>query len=133
MYVKKIAIQVLISSILLLNPIIIMGATKNISWLPLKNTDLQVSKNAIVKKKVLTKYPIKNPDIVIKINGMVCSFCAQGIQKQFNKHPAVKAVVVQLENISVYIKLKPFRLLPKKEIKRVIQEAGYEVGDIQYL
>ena len=74
---------------------------------------------------------IDQPSIVVSVKGMVCSFCAQGIQKTFQKQSAVRAVLFNLEDATVSIKLKRFRKLSDHKIRKIITDAGYDVGDIQ--
>ena len=38
---------------------------------------------------------------------MVCSFCAQGIEKKFNQHPSINTVNVNLEQSRVRLIVKP--------------------------
>ena len=42
----------------------------------------------------------------ITVNGMVCAFCAQGIEKRLSKMPATKAVFVDLKTKSLQWKPK---------------------------
>jgi copper chaperone CopZ len=45
--------------------------------------------------------------IELKVNGLVCGFCAQGIEKSFRKNAATADVVVSLEEKLVAIETKP--------------------------
>jgi len=69
--------------------------------------------------------------IVVKVNGLVCSFCAQGIKKSFLKLPAVKNVQVSLEKKKVTLELKDKATLSDNEIQSTIKAAGYVVVEIQ--
>ncbi|MGC6367470.1 MAG: heavy-metal-associated domain-containing protein [Candidatus Marinamargulisbacteria bacterium] len=70
-------------------------------------------------------------NIIVSIKGMVCSFCAQGIQKTFESHASVKAVAVDLAQRTVALKLKRFRKISDAEIQTVIEDAGYNIGEIK--
>ena len=70
-------------------------------------------------------------NIIVSIKGMVCSFCAQGIQKTFESHASVKAVAVDLTQRTVALKLKRFRKISDAEIQTVIEDAGYNIGEIK--
>ena len=50
---------------------------------------------------------IDQPSIVVSVKGW-CALCAQGIQKTFQKQSAVRAVLFNLEDATVSIKLKAF-------------------------
>jgi mercuric ion binding protein len=66
----------------------------------------------------------------VKVNGMVCSFCAQGIKKKFSAHEGVESVDVDLDKKNVKIVIKKDKKLPDDEIKTMIKESGYVVEKI---
>ena len=61
------------------------------------------------------------------VNGMVCGFCATGIEKTFRAQPEVKSVNVDLENKLVTIETKQRRTLDDTRIKKLLGNAGYSV------
>jgi mercuric ion binding protein len=61
------------------------------------------------------------------VNGMVCGFCATGIEKTFRAQPEVKAVDVDLENNLVTIQTKQGRTIDDSKIKKLLGDAGYSV------
>ena len=61
------------------------------------------------------------------VNGMVCAFCAQGIEKRLTKLEATKAVVVDLKNKTVAVEAKDGQALNQKVVAAEITEAGYDV------
>jgi copper chaperone CopZ len=61
------------------------------------------------------------------VNGMVCGFCATGIEKTFRAQPEVKSVNVDLENKLVTIETKQGRTLDDTRIKKLLANAGYSV------
>ena len=63
--------------------------------------------------------------ITVKVNGLVCSFCAQGIKKRFMSLPMIKTVQVSLGKKTVVIELKPDATLSDKTITDTVREAGY--------
>ena len=64
------------------------------------------------------------------VNGMVCAFCATGIEKTFRKQPEVESVKVDLKEKSVTIKTKPGETLSDAKIKEVVTYSGYTMGKI---
>lgn len=44
--------------------------------------------------------------VEMEVNGLVCAFCAQGIQKAIRKFPATQDVFVNLEHRIVAVQLK---------------------------
>jgi mercuric ion binding protein len=65
--------------------------------------------------------------IKAKVNGMVCGFCATGIEKTFRAQPEVKTVNVDLENKLVTIRTKQGQTLDDSRIKKLLGNAGYSV------
>lgn len=61
------------------------------------------------------------------VNGMVCAFCAQGIEKRLSKMPASEAVFVDLKRKVVVVEAKPGQALDRKAITAEIADAGYDV------
>ena len=61
------------------------------------------------------------------VNGMVCAFCAQGIEKRLSKMDATRAVFVDLKNKVVAVEAKPGKTLDQKAIAAEIADAGYDV------
>jgi copper chaperone CopZ len=64
------------------------------------------------------------------VNGMVCAFCATGIEKTFRKQPEVASVKVDLPSKMVTIKTKPGKTLSDAKIKEVVTYSGYTMGKI---
>ena len=71
-----------------------------------------------------------NVDIVIEVKGMVCSFCAQGIQKNLEKQQAVQSVTVNLTDKTVQLKLKKGAKISDEQLDRIIKHAGYNIARI---
>ncbi len=65
--------------------------------------------------------------IKAKVNGMVCGFCATGIEKTFRAQPEVKTVNVDLENKLVTIQTKQGQTLEDSRIKKLLGNAAYSV------
>ncbi len=65
-------------------------------------------------------------EIKVGVKGMVCAFCAQGIEKSFMKLPEVSKVEVSLEKKYVILKFKDGQSLPKEKIAEILKDAGYE-------
>ena len=65
------------------------------------------------------------------VNGMVCAFCAQGIEKRLTKLPATHAVFVDLKKKVVAVEAKEGQTLDSKTIAAEITESGYDVVKIE--
>lgn len=65
------------------------------------------------------------------VNGMVCAFCAQGIEKRLSKMDATKAVFVDLKQKTVAVEAKDGQTLDNKAITAEIVDAGYDVVKLE--
>ncbi len=63
---------------------------------------------------------------IVKVQGMVCAFCAQGIKKNFNKRSEVKDTVVDLDNMKVTIHFQKGKMLSEKIIQKIVTDAGFK-------
>jgi copper chaperone CopZ len=64
------------------------------------------------------------------VHGMVCAFCATGIEKTFRKQPEVNTIKVDLPKKLVTITTKPGKTLSDAKVKEVITYSGYTIGKI---
>jgi copper chaperone CopZ len=69
--------------------------------------------------------------IEMDVNGLVCAFCAQGIQKTLKAFPAAEAVYVSLENRIVAVQLKEGSDIDDATLRRAITDSGYTVVAIR--
>lgn len=70
-------------------------------------------------------------DIDVKVKGMVCSFCVQGIEKKFKGETSVDNVKVNLDESLVSIWLKENQSLNDERIESLVKDAGYNVAEIK--
>jgi copper chaperone CopZ len=68
--------------------------------------------------------------IEMTVNGLVCAFCAQGIEKKLKKFPATAEVVVSLEHRLVAVGLKEGQDIPDADLRKALTDAGYTVKSI---
>lgn len=68
--------------------------------------------------------------IELTVNGLVCGFCAQGIEKTLRKNAATDDVFVSLENRLVAITTKPDADIADDVLRKALRDAGYDVKAI---
>ena len=68
----------------------------------------------------------------IEVNGMVCAFCAQGIEKSLNNIATTKDVYVNLDEGFVILESQSEGVAEDK-IKKIIVDAGYDVTQISLI
>ena len=69
--------------------------------------------------------------IKANVNGMVCAFCAQGIEKKIRALSQTKDVYVNLKQRIVAVELKDGQTLSNDTVKDLIKDAGYDVTSIE--
>jgi cation transport ATPase len=65
------------------------------------------------------------------VNGMVCAFCAQGIEKRLTKMSETGPLYINLAQKVVAVQPKPGKSIDVAKVKAEIIEAGYEVTSAQ--
>lgn len=69
--------------------------------------------------------------IEMNVDGLVCAFCAQGIEKKLRKEPACDDVVVSLEHQLVAVALKPGQDIGDDALRELLTEAGYTLRGVK--
>ena len=69
--------------------------------------------------------------IKANVNGMVCAFCAQGIEKKMRALSQTKDVYVNLKQRLVAVEVKDGQTLSNDTVKDIVKNAGYEVTSIE--
>lgn len=68
--------------------------------------------------------------IEMTVNGLVCGFCAQGIEKTMRKNPATDDVFVSLEHRLVAVATKPDADITDATLREALRDSGYDVVEI---
>lgn len=66
--------------------------------------------------------------LTVGVKGMVCAFCATGIEKSFMAQPEVESIVVSLEKKFLKLTFKPGKSLSNEKIGGILKDAGYEAN-----
>jgi len=87
--------------------------------------------NLIIAIVFMSVSQVSLASMKVTVNGMVCSFCAQGIEKSISKMDETKAVFVDLKNKVVVVEAKEGKTLNEKLISQEIKDSGYDVVKIE--
>jgi len=68
--------------------------------------------------------------IEMTVHGLVCGFCATGVEKTLRKNPATQDVVISLEHRLVAVTTRPGTDIPDATLRQALQDAGYDVKAI---
>jgi len=73
---------------------------------------------------------IQADTIEMKVYGLVCGFCAQGIDKTLRRNPATADVLVSLEHKLVAVSTREGQDIPDAELTKALTDSGYDVKGI---
>lgn len=92
---------------------------------------MNFSKIAAMVLGLLLSITVSARTIEMEVNGLVCAFCAQGIEKTLKAFPATEAVLVSLEHRLVAVALKDGTDIDDVQLRKALTEAGYTVVGIR--
>ncbi len=71
-----------------------------------------------------------NNTLRVTVDGLVCSFCAQGIDKSLRRLPATEDVYVSLQKRLVAVALRDGQNIDDALLTKTLKDAGYTVRAI---
>lgn len=69
-------------------------------------------------------------NVTVKVNGLVCDFCARSIEAMMKKRDDVSGVHVDLDKGEVHLGLTAGAKLDDATLRKLITDSGYAVTDI---
>lgn len=88
-------------------------------------------KKIVFLTMLLGVFNVNAKEIKVTINGMVCSMCAQGIQKKFSGQESIKELNVDMDQKLVNIETHEGKDISDSTITDLVKEAGYNVAKIE--
>jgi copper chaperone CopZ len=80
----------------------------------------------------LNAAPNIDPDVEIRIKGLVCPSCAVGLKNIFKKNSYVKGLKIDTKKGILSLEYWGIEIHPSK-IKTMVEKSGYEVSSIKWL
>lgn len=68
--------------------------------------------------------------VTVKVNGLVCDFCARSIEAVMKRRADVASVHVDLDRGEVHLRLRPDAVLTDPQLTKLIVDSGYAVASI---
>ena len=68
--------------------------------------------------------------IIAKVNGMVCDFCARAVTKVFGKEDAVESVDVDLDAGEIRVALKNGATISDERVGELVKKSGYDLVSV---
>jgi mercuric ion binding protein len=89
------------------------------------------AKAAATSSKASAKTPaVQAKTIVADVDGIVCAFCVQGIQKKFKSNGKADEVVISLELKKVFVVEKAGQTITDTEFTDMVRLAGFKTRSI---
>jgi len=92
---------------------------------------MKAMKVTVLALLCLAGLPAEAKTIKMGVNGMVCAFCAQGIEKRLRAMAPTQDVFVSLQNRIVAVALKEGEDIPDGKLVSSLKEAGYDVTSVE--
>jgi hypothetical protein len=70
---------------------------------------------------------------IVSVNGMVCDFCARGIERSFSKDINIKKIDVDLSRGKIFLAYDLLKEINFEEIKKLIIENGQNATDLKII
>ena len=70
-------------------------------------------------------------EVKINVSGLVCDFCARGIESNFKELKEVDKVKISLEDSLITLLLKDKKTINDKILKKIINDNGISVNKIK--
>ena len=88
-------------------------------------------------KKVLTGLLLSlsvaiSAEIVMRVDGLACAFCAYGLEKKLKNLRGVEEVKISLNKGKVWIKLKEGYSIDEGTLRKLVKESGFVVREIRF-
>ncbi len=80
----------------------------------------------------LNAAPNIDPDVEIRVKGLVCPSCAIGLKNVFKKDSHVKGLKMDTKKGTLSLEYWGIEIHPSK-IKTMVKKSGYEVSSIKWL
>ncbi len=86
---------------------------------------------ALILLLLTTQNSLAEEQVELKVSGLVCPFCIQGVKKSFEKTKATKTVDVDLDNHQVTLTFLDNKTLTDEEIGEVLKSSGYNLLEVK--
>jgi len=92
---------------------------------------MKIFKAALLTALIAVSSIASAKTIEMDVNGLVCAFCAQGIEKTLKGFPATDKVFVSLEHRIVAVQLKDGQDIADGALTKAITDSGYKLVTIR--
>ena len=73
---------------------------------------------------------LKGASVTLRVDGMVCPFCAYGLEKRLRQLPALDETLIQVSDGLVQIRVKEGEQLTDEAVEDAVKRAGFSLREI---
>ena len=73
---------------------------------------------------------LEGASVTLKVDGMVCPFCAYGLEKRLRELPALDETLIQVSDGLVQIRVKQGEQLTDEAVEDAVKRAGFTLREI---
>ncbi len=88
---------------------------------------MRILSSLIVIFTLFAALPAAANTLTATVDGMVCAFCAKGIEDKLKQNPKVDQVTIDMDKTEVVATAKPGKTLEAEDMKKAIDYMGFTV------
>ena len=93
----------------------------------------QRSQEAITQEVLAPSEVLTGASIRLKVDGMVCPFCAYGLEKRLQEIASIDAVLIRISDGLVQIRTKENQELTDAALEDAVKKSGFSLTGIERL
>ncbi len=93
----------------------------------------QLSQEPTVQEVLAPSDVLAGASVRLKVNGMVCPFCAYGLEKRLGEIASVDAVLIRISDGLVQIRTKEDQELTDEVLEDAVKKSGFTLTEIERL
>lgn len=70
-------------------------------------------------------------NVMLRVDGMVCPFCAYGLEKRLEEVPSIDVVLIRVSDGVVQIRTKKDMELTDQALKEAVKKSGFTLTEIE--
>ena len=93
----------------------------------------QRSEEPTVQELLAPSEVLAGATVRLKVDGMVCPFCAYGLEKRLGEIASIDAVLIRISDGLVQIRTKEDQELTDEVLKDAVKKSGFSLTEIERL
>lgn len=91
----------------------------------------QAAQDALKQEVLVPSEVLTGASVILRVDGMVCPFCAYGLEKRLEEVPSIDAVLIRVSDGVVQIRTKKDMELTDQALKEAVKKSGFTLTEIE--